>query len=679
MKNLKIKQLKAYNFLAFGEDGVEIDLENLGNVVLIKGKNLDYIKDIKNDELKNKDSSNGSGKSSIQEIISYALYGKTIKSPKKISKDDVINNLLKKGCRVEIIIEDYKISRGRNPDFLRLWKSSDGKWTKENEITQGKTQDTQEKIESIIGINYDVFISTCVFSDDQSSSFLEADLSNKRSIIENLLSLDVYRNRFDHSKNLLKDKKASLKQLNSEYEILDNNKSSLDKRLLSTKESENSWKNLKKNEIAKIISVVKLKKARLESLNEDKDQKDYDEARKRITEIDKLIDTTNKQIDSYQESLKSSNEKKSSLKLSLDKKNDEIKEIKRSISDNNKIIEQNSKEINNFKNKDKNKKCEHCLSKINPDNFLEIIKKHEQQNESTEEEIKNLNIKLNKINLSKLEDDFEKLDKEVKKLEKSIADKNSTYKSLRDEHKKLSLVKEPNTNTEKSVIEKEIEVLKAQAKELNSELQGSSPYESVIKDIEKDITDSIESIDKKKNSVKEIEKDIPYLDFWVEAFGDSGIRKWVVDGIIPILNKKLQYLMMVLDNNRLKIEFDNELKESIYKNIDGEDVKFKYHTLSAGQRRRLNLAVNQSFAHVMIDSVGSCPNLVFLDEVTTNIDPIGVLGIYSLICELAEDRQVFVTTHDQDLLEMLNGCDVLNLEMKNGISKLEVKQNVSKK
>ena len=87
--------------------------------------------------------------------------------------------------------------------------------------------DEQEKIDSIIGINYDVFISTSVFSDDQNNCFLEADLADKRSIIENLLSLDIYRKRFEYSKNLLKENKTSLKQLISEYEILDNNKLSL--------------------------------------------------------------------------------------------------------------------------------------------------------------------------------------------------------------------------------------------------------------------------------------------------------------------------------------------------------------------------------------------------------------------------------------------------------------------
>jgi ABC-type multidrug transport system ATPase subunit len=131
------------------------------------------------------------------------------------------------------------------------------------------------------------------------------------------------------------------------------------------------------------------------------------------------------------------------------------------------------------------------------------------------------------------------------------------------------------------------------------------------------------------------------------------------------------YWMQVLDNNRLKIEFNNELEESIFKIINDEQIDFFYHTMSAGQKRRLNLAVSLSFAHVMLLTTGTCPSIMFLDEVTTNIDPIGVNNIYHMICELAEDRQIFITTHDNDLLSMLSGSDILNLIMENGISKLE--------
>ena len=70
-------------------------------------------------------------------------------------------------------------------------------------------------------------------------------------------------------------------------------------------------------------------------------------------------------------------------------------------------------------------------------------------------------------------------------------------------------------------------------------------------------------------------------------------------------------------------------------------------------------------------SSGMCPSLVFLDEVTTNIDQIGVVGVYNMILELAKDRQVFITTHDQNLLEMLEGCELINLEKRKGFTRLK--------
>jgi DNA repair exonuclease SbcCD ATPase subunit len=672
MKNLNIKKISAYNFLAFGPDGVEINFQKLKNIVLIKGKNLDYLKDLKRfDKAKFRDSSNGSGKSSVQEIICYALYGKTIKNPKKISKDDVVNNLYKKNCKVEMFFDDYKILRTRSPDSLRLWKSEDGVWNKDTEITQGKQQDTQSKIDSIIGTNYDVFISTSIFTDDQANCFLESDLSSKRSIIENLLSLDIYRSRFEYSKNLLKDSKSKIKNYSSEYEILVDTKSNLDKRLSSAKSSEAGWKNSKEEELKRILKEIKIKISDLESLNNDKYQKNYEQAQNKIKTINESIDLINLEIESLQVSLSEIKEQSKLKEAALKKSQDKFNEVNTAANDKKNRLKQILDEISKLKKKNSEKKCSYCFSTIDPNNFIEIIKNLEEEQKALKSDLSNLEIDINKINLSDIKNDCEDFCKNIKKIEDKISKKNEVYKNLRQEYKELSLIKEPTTNTEKSVLEKEIEVLKSKAKDLKEEYLNNSPYIQVIKDIEVDILDVEKNINQKKSCIQEIEKDIPYLDFWVEAFGDTGIRKWVVDSIVPILNKKLTYLMSVLDNNRLNIEFDNELQEKIYKNIDGKEIIFKYHTLSAGQKRRLNLAVSQSFSHIMMNSIGSCPSLVFLDEVTTNIDPVGVLGIYNLICELSEDRQVFVTTHDPDLLEMLNGCDTLNFEMENGISVLK--------
>ncbi len=41
-----------------------------------------------------------------------------------------------------------------------------------------------------------------------------------------------------------------------------------------------------------------------------------------------------------------------------------------------------------------------------------------------------------------------------------------------------------------------------------------------------------------------------------------------------------------------------------------------------------------------------------------------------MICELAKEKQVFVIDHNENLLQMLEGYDTVNVELKDEISKI---------
>ena len=86
----------------------------------------------------------------------------------------MIHNLVGKNCKVVIIWDDFKIVRTRSKNTLRLWESEEHKWDDTTEITTGSMDETQVLIEDKLGLNYETFLSICVFSDDQSNSFLES-------------------------------------------------------------------------------------------------------------------------------------------------------------------------------------------------------------------------------------------------------------------------------------------------------------------------------------------------------------------------------------------------------------------------------------------------------------------------------------------------------------------------
>ena len=205
---------------------------------------------------------------------------------------------------------------------------------------------------------------------------------------------------------------------------------------------------------------------------------------------------------------------------------------------------------------------------------------------------------------------------------------------------------------------------------LRSRLEGNNPYQQQITDKEELIKSVNDEIVAAENEISSIRDDIPYYDYWVDAFGEDGIRKFAIDQIIDMLNTSIESWMdLLIGGDSLVLKFDNLLETTITK-YPFSGRPFIYDTLSNGQRRRLNLAVTLSIASVMSMVNNVNPNIIFLDEVSTNIDQQGVVGIYKVIRELSEKKKVFVTTHDVELTGMLESAQNLNLVMENGLTKM---------
>ena len=254
---------------------------------------------------------------------------------------------------------------------------------------------------------------------------------------------------------------------------------------------------------------------------------------------------------------------------------------------------------------------------------------------------------------------------------KKLSEISSTLTSARKELSELKKIEKPQSqDLGIKLAEQQISSTEEQIRDKDAEISGDSPFKEIMESVEGEISERKAKFTTAESSLESLEKEIPYYEFWSTAFGDSGIRKFVIDGIIPALNSMVAYWLQFLIDGKISLEFDNELEERIERNPSDGD-PFVYYGMSGGEKRRLNLAVSQAFAHVMMLNSVTCPNIVFLDEVTTNIDQMGVVGVYNMIMELAKDRKVFITTHDQNLLEMLDGCELINLEKKDGFTRVK--------
>jgi energy-coupling factor transporter ATP-binding protein EcfA2 len=125
--------------------------------------------------------------------------------------------------------------------------------------------------------------------------------------------------------------------------------------------------------------------------------------------------------------------------------------------------------------------------------------------------------------------------------------------------------------------------------------------------------------------------------------------------------------LQFLADNKISLTLDSELKEKVDR-YPFKGKPYVYAGLSNGQRRRLILALSQALAHIQMLNVGAAPSAIWLDEVSINLDEAGIEGAYRMICELAKEKQVFVIDHNESLLQSLDGCDTIYLQMQEAVT-----------
>lgn len=183
---------------------------NKKDFVLVLGENLD---------LGGNDNKNGVGKSSILNALCFVLYGWSLSS---IKKDNLINKTNKKNMLVSLTFEvdgvSYVIERGRKPGVFRFLK--EGKetqfTTEEGEVneSQGENKHTQEAIERILGISYEMF-RHIVGLNTYARPFLTLGASEQRALIEELFGITKLSEKAD----VLKEQIKTIKECIREEEI----------------------------------------------------------------------------------------------------------------------------------------------------------------------------------------------------------------------------------------------------------------------------------------------------------------------------------------------------------------------------------------------------------------------------------------------------------------------------
>jgi len=199
---IKFKDLTVKNFMSVGNQtqAVSFDKQQL---TLVLGENLDQGGD-------DSGSRNGTGKTTIINALSYALYGLALTN---IKRNNLINKTNNKGMLVTLSFEkdnkQYKIERGRSPNVLRFFVN--GQEQEMSDESQGDSRKTQEEISYLLGMTHNMF-KHIVALNTYTEPFLSMRVNDQKDIIEQLLGITILSEKADSLKERVRQTKDSIQE-----------------------------------------------------------------------------------------------------------------------------------------------------------------------------------------------------------------------------------------------------------------------------------------------------------------------------------------------------------------------------------------------------------------------------------------------------------------------------------
>ncbi|NBO29711.1 MAG: hypothetical protein EBV10_10800, partial [Synechococcaceae bacterium WB6_1A_059] len=259
---------------------VDFDQEQL---TLVLGSNLDLGGD-------DTGSRNGTGKTTIINALSYALYGQALTN---IKKENLINKINGKNMLVTVEFKkagfNYRIERGRKPNILKLYiNEQEIETTTAEDESQGDSRETQKYIDGMLGMSHTMF-KHLVALNTYTEPFLAMRAADQREVIEQLLGITILSEKAESLKNHIKDSKDKINKENFRIEGVKTANENVQKSIDSLHIKSAAWGNRHQGELENLgRAIVNLESVDIEAeLQAHKDLAIWSENDRRLTQLRK--------------------------------------------------------------------------------------------------------------------------------------------------------------------------------------------------------------------------------------------------------------------------------------------------------------------------------------------------------------------------------------------------------
>jgi DNA repair exonuclease SbcCD ATPase subunit len=239
---IKFKSLTVKNFMSVGNQTQAVDFDK-SQLTLVLGENLDQGGD-------DSGSRNGTGKTTIVNALSYALYGVALTN---IKRNNLINKTNNKGMLCTLTFEkdgtQYRIERGRSPNILKYYVDD-----QEQELldeSQGDSRKTQEEINNLLGMSHNMF-KHIVALNTYTEPFLSMRVNDQKDIIEQLLGITILSEKAEVLKEHIRKTKESITDESAKINALKVSNERIGETIQSLKTKQSAWISQQSKDVEKL-------------------------------------------------------------------------------------------------------------------------------------------------------------------------------------------------------------------------------------------------------------------------------------------------------------------------------------------------------------------------------------------------------------------------------------------